>query len=309
MTVPAVSIVMPCYNARDHLPRSVGSVLAQSFQDWELIAVDDGSTDGTRTWLQSQSDPRIRVRSQPNRGVSAARNAGLEMARGAFIAFLDADDTWEPSFIQEMHAALCDHPDAVLTYCGWQNLGLPGGRGQPFVPPDYETPTKPQALFSSCLWPIHAVLVRRAAVMAAGGFDTSLQNAEDYALWLRVGITGPVVRIPRVLAYYHFHGDAQASAQGGRAALHQLKAQLQFLREQPQFGAKLGAEQIRELTVGKLLERGYEHYWKRDLRSARQIFRAVMWRGHGTLSDWAHMLPALLPEPWHRRLLLLRDRK
>ena len=102
--MPAVSIVMPCYNARAHLPRSVGSVLAQSFSDWELITVDDGSVDDTLAWLQAQHDPRIRVFSQTNRGVSAARNAGLERAHGDCVAFLDADDTWEPVFLAETTA-------------------------------------------------------------------------------------------------------------------------------------------------------------------------------------------------------------
>ena len=308
MTPPLVSIVMPCYNAHDHLPRSVGSVLAQTFQDWELIVVDDGSTDATRAWLEGLPDTRIHVHPQPNRGVSAARNAGLECARGEYVAFLDADDTWEPDFLAAMHAALDARPDAVLAYCGWQNLGLPGGQGQPFVPPDYETPAKEEALFTSCRWPIHAALVRRDAVRAMGGFDTALKNAEDYAMWLRVGTTAPIVLVPSVMAYYHFHGDTQASAQVARAARHHLRAQLQFLRERPQFAAELGARRVRQLTVGKLLSRGYERYWKRDLHNARPIFRAVMIRGYGTLSDWLHMLPALLPEQWHRRLLSMRDR-
>jgi glycosyltransferase involved in cell wall biosynthesis len=305
---PKVSIVMPCYNAREHLPRSVGSVLDQSFQDWELLAVDDGSVDQTRQWLESQREPRIQVISQSNSGVSAARNAGLGRAHGEYVAFLDADDTWAPEFLAAMHAALGNHPDAILAYCGWQNVGLPGGRGQPFVPPDYETPAKEEALFSSCRWPIHAALVRREAVRTAGGFDTTLKNAEDYALWLRVGTAGSIVLVPEVMAYYHFHGDTQASAQAARAAMHHLRAQLKYLHERPQFSAALGSRRARELTVGRLLALGYERYWKRDLRNARPLFRAVMRHGYGTVHDWVRMLPAWLPESLHRRLLLARDR-
>jgi len=80
--LPVVSIIMPCYNAAAHLPTSVGSVLAQTFPDWELLAVDDGSSDATLAWLQAQTDPRIRPLTQPNQGVSAARNTGLAAARG-----------------------------------------------------------------------------------------------------------------------------------------------------------------------------------------------------------------------------------
>ncbi|MBE0547619.1 MAG: glycosyltransferase [Rubrivivax sp.] len=307
MAMPAVSIVMPCYNARAHLASSVGSVLAQSFPDWELIAVDDGSVDDTLAWLQAQRDPRIHVFSQANRGVSAARNAGLEQARGEYIAFLDADDTWEPLFLAVMHAALAARPDAVLAYCGWQNLGLPGGRGQPFVPPDHETPAKEEALFASCRWPIHAALVRRQAVLGAGGFDTGLQNAEDYLLWLRVAIQAPIVRVPRVLACYHFHGGDQASSQVARAALQHLQAQWYHLRDRPRFATALGRRRVRALTLGTLLHRGYECYWRRDLRNARTIFRTVMRHGYGTVPDWVRMLPAWLPESLHRRLLSARD--
>ncbi|MDP1902573.1 MAG: glycosyltransferase [Rubrivivax sp.] len=305
--IPKVSIVMPCHNARDHLPRSVGSVLAQSFQDWELIAVDDGSVDDTRAWLDAQDDARIQVHGQPNRGVSAARNAGLERACGDYVAFLDADDTWESDFLTEMFAALAGHPDAALAYCGWQNIGLPGGLGDPYIPHDYETPDKEVALFTSCRWPIHAALARRQAVKAAGGFDTGLKNAEDYLLWLRVASHAPIVQVPKVMAYYHFHGNSQASAQAAQAALHHLKAQLRYLQERPQFAAALPRHRVRELTYGKLLARGYQCYWKRDLRNARTIFRAVMREGYGTFPDWLRMLPAWMPESLHKRLLSLRD--
>ncbi|MHB1145659.1 MAG: glycosyltransferase family 2 protein [Thiobacillus sp.] len=306
---PVVSIVMPCYNAAAHLPYSVGSVLAQTFADWELIAVDDGSSDGTLAWLHAQADVRIRPLTQRNQGVSAARNAGLAEARGSFVAFLDADDTWAPAFLENMLTALQTRPDAVLAYCGWQNLGLPGERGESFVPPDYENAAKAETLFAGCRWPIHAALVKREAVLAAKGFDPVLKNAEDYALWLRVATSAPIVRVPEVLAFYHFHGGAQASSDKARAALHHLHAQQHYLAQHPDFHAALGKSRARELMFGELLKRGYACYWQRDLPAARQIFRAVMKQGYGSLRDWKHMLPAWLPEPWHRRLIGLRGRK
>jgi len=303
-----VSIVMPCYNAAAHLPASVGSVLAQTFGDWELIAVDDGSGDSTLAWLQAQTDIRVRPYTQFNRGVSAARNAGLAAARGQYVAFLDADDTWAADFLEKMLVALQAHPDAALAYCGWQNVGVPGGRGEPFVPPDYENAAKAETLFAGCRWPIHAALVRRDAVPAANGFDPALKNAEDYALWLRVATSAPIVRVPEVLAFYHFHGDAQASSNKARAALHHLHAQQHYLAQNPDFHAALGKHRARELTLGELLKRGYASYWNRDLAAARQIFCAVMKQGYGTLRDWKYMLPAWLPLSWHQRLIGLRDK-
>lgn len=303
---PAVSIVMPCHDAAPYLPSSVGSVLAQTFADWELIAVDDGSSDGTLAWLQQQSDRRIRIQAQSNQGVSAARNAGLAGARGRYVAFLDADDTWHPGFVARMLEALEDRPDAALAYCGWQNFGLVSRRGEPFVPPDYENAAKAETLFTGCRWPIHAALTRRVAIVAAGGFDPALKNAEDYALWLRVANSAPIVRVPEVLAYYHFHDGGQASANRARAALNHLKAQRRFLEEHPEFEAALGRKKVRTMMLNELLDRGNACYWKRDLAAARTIFRAVMKHGHGNLGDWCRMLPAWLPESWHRSLLGLR---
>lgn len=299
---------MPCYNVEDHLPASVGSVLAQTFGGWELLVIDDGSLDGTLAWLRAQTDPRIRILTQSNQGVSAARNAGLAKASGQYIAFLDADDTWHPGFLEKMVAALQAHPEAALAYCGWQNVGLPGGRGLPFVPPDYEAPEKAETLFAGCRWPVHGALAKHEAVLSAGRFDTSLKNAEDYALWLRIGIAAPIVRVPEVLAYYHFHGGVQASANKARAAFHHLLAQQRFLDEHPAFLRQVGWRRVRELMFGNLLARGFDCYWGRDLDNARPLFRAVMKRGYGKPGDWRYMLPAWLPEPWHRRLLGMRDR-
>lgn len=300
---PVVSIIMPCYNAEMHLPESLGSVVNQTFSDLELIAIDDGSSDGTLARLQAETDPRIRVLTQTNQGVSAARNAGLTHARGDYIAFLDADDTWARDFLEKMLAGLQARPDSVLAYCGWQNIGLPGDRSLPFVPPDYENASKAATLFSGCRWPIHAALVRREAALAAGHFDPTLKNAEDYAFWLRVAATAPIVRVPEVLAYYHYHDGVQASSNKGRAAIHHLLAQQRYLAEHPDFEVAIGKRIARELMLGELLERGYVCYWKRDLSAARNIFRTVMKQGYGTLKDWKYMLPAWLPEAWYRWLI------
>ena len=305
---PVISIIIPCHNAAPHLPASVGSVLAQTFTQWELIAIDDGSSDSTLKWLRAQTDPRIHTHTQSNQGVSVARNVGLAAARGDYVAFLDADDSWAPDFLEKMRDALQARPSAVLAYCGWQHLRLPNDRGEPFVPPDYENDQKTETLFAGCRWPIHAALVKREAVLAANGFDAALKNAEDYALWLRVATTAPIVRVPEVLAFYHHHQGEQASDNHALAALQHWQAQQGYLAAHPALGIALGRARIRDLTLGTLLKSGYSRYWKRDLPAARKIFRIVMKQGYGTLRDWKYMLPAWLPQPWHRWLIGQRDR-
>ena len=307
---PKVSIVMPCYNAAAHLLASVGSVQAQTHIDWELVIVDDGSTDDSWLVLQklAHADSRIRVFQQPNAGAAAARNHALQEASGVYAAFLDSDDTWHPEFLEAMTATLDANPDAGIAYCGWQNIGLGKGRDEPFIPPEYENSGKVEALLGGCRWPIHGALVRTHIIKDAGCFDENLSSCMDYDLWLRLGTTHRLVRVPRVLAYYHHHGGEQITRNRARIALNHWRAQRKYLRANPDVIDALGKNRTQQLTDGELLHRGYVCYWKRDLSSARRIFRAVMKQGYGTLSDWRYMLPAWLPESWHRRLIALCDR-
>ena len=307
---PAVSIVMPCYNAAAHLAASIDSVHRQSFADWELIIVDDGSSDDSWAVLQAatQSDARIRTFRQANSGAAAARNHGLRQSRGRHIAFLDADDTWHPEFLARMVDALMTHPDVGIAYCGWQNLGLRKGLNEPFIPPEYENANKSESLFGHCRWPIHGALTYRRIILDAGCFDETLDSCMDFDLWLRIGTTHQLLRVPHVLAYYHHHDGNQITRNRSRTALNHSRVQQKFLQANPAFVSTLGKARIRELTTGELLKRGYECYWQRDLPAARNIFRAVMKQGYGTLSDWKYMLPAWLPESWHRWLLEKRDR-
>lgn len=306
---PSVSIVMPCYNAAGHLQRSVGSVLAQTFGDWELLVVDDGSTDESWTVLSALAarDERILTARQSNAGAAAARNRALDEARAPWVAFLDADDTWAPTFLQSMTAALAAEPDAGIAYCGWQQHGLGGGRDAPFVPPDYEPTDKIDTFLGGCRWPIHAALTRRSLVMAAGKFDVTLSSCMDYDLWLRLAPQVRLVRVPEVLAHYWHHGTGQITSNRARIALNHWRAQRKFLDAHPEHTARLGSRRVRELTAGELLQRGYTAYWRRDLPAARAIFRAVMGQGYGGARDWAYMLPAWLPLPWQAWLLERRD--
>jgi glycosyltransferase involved in cell wall biosynthesis len=305
-----ISIVMPCYNAAAHLQTSIGSVLAQTLQNWELIIVDDGSTDQSWQILQqlAAQDQRIRIVQQPNAGAAAARNRALRETRGAYTAFLGSDDTWHPEFLEAMMAALASDPDAGIAYCGWQNIGLGKGRDEPFIPPEYENSDKVESLLGGCRWPIHGALVRTHIIKDAGCFDENLSSCMDYDLWLRLGTTHRLVRMPRVLAYYHHHGGEQITRNRARIALNHWRSQRKYLRANPDVIDALGKHRTRQLTNGELLHRGYVCYWKRDLPSARKIFRAVMKQGYGTLSDWKYMLPAWLPASWHRRLIALCDR-
>lgn len=305
---PLVSVIMPCLNGERHIQAAIDSVLAQTFDDFELIVVDNGSTDGTPEILSSVNDPRLRVFSLPERGVSRARNLGLREARGAFIAFLDSDDTWNAEFLEKMYTALATNSQAVLAYCGWQNLGLSGGRGEPFVPPDYESPDKAAALLEGCRWPIHACLTRHAAIMEAGGFNTHLTIAEDYLLWMDVSATGTIIRVHEVLARYHHHDGVQATHNQALAALDTFRAKQLFLHRHPEIEKQLGPDKIESLTWGKLIQQGNALHWQGDLENARPVFRKALLAGHGSASTRLRMLPSLLPLWLHRAIFTTKER-
>jgi len=300
---------MPCHNGAAHVAKSVLSVLDQTHKNFELIVIDDGSVDGSFKVLSSFDDQRIKVFSQPHSGVSRARNNGISNVKGEYIAFLDSDDTWEASFLERMVTSLELNPDAALAYCGWQNLGVDGRQGEPFIPPDYETPEKPELLLMENRWPIHAALTRSEFIRKAGGFNPRFAIGEDFLLWLEIAVSHPVVRVPEVLAYYHHHGGQQATRSKVQVALVTTEVQRHFLSVHPEAVHALGRKKARRLIYGTLLDRGYAYYWRRDLVPARAIFRRVMRSAYGAPKDWRYMLSSLLPLSIHRKLIQLFERR
>jgi len=189
-TTPLVSIVIPAYNRAWCLAEAVDSVLAQDFRDFELIVVDDGSADDTPQLLERYGDA-IRVLRRENRGVSAARNAGIAAARGGLIAFLDSDDLWLPGKLSRQVAFFTSHPEALI--CQTEEVWVRNGRR---VNPGKRHLKRGGMIFEPslelCLVSPSAVMVRRELFERAGLFDESLPACEDYDLWLRVSCRFPV---------------------------------------------------------------------------------------------------------------------
>ena len=300
-----ITIIMPCFNTARTISDSIHSVLSQSYQNIELITVDDGSSDNTVSILNqlSHNDSRIHVITQVNKGAGPARNAGIKNARGKFIAFLDSDDTWEPDCLQKLHAALVDAPDACLAYCGWQNLGVSENRGKPFVPPDYQTENKLQTLLEGCRWPIHAALVRKEHIDNAHGFDETLTSCMDFDLWLRVAAFNRIILVPEVLAYYHHHAGEQITKNKVRIARNHWTVQQKFIKAHPEIKTLIPSERLLMITHGELKKRAYECYWSRDLEPAREIFRMVFKTGYWSVNELKYILPCFLPLGLHKKLI------
>ncbi len=307
---PKISIIMPCYNEAERISNSVQSVYEQSFTDFELIIVDDGSSDNSLEVLSTLSKefPSLHFFSQKNKGAGPARNRGLKEAKGEFIAFLDADDSWHKGCLFNLHSKLQATPDAAIAYGGWQNIGLEEKKCKPFIPPNYETKDKIETLLRGCRWPIHAALTRTAAIKAINGFDEQWTSCMDYNLWLRIASFNKVVLVPNVLAYYHHHSGEQITKNRIRIAINHWRIQLQFLEDFPDIAQSLGVKKIREITDGGGLHRAYISYWDRDLKASHTLFSKVFWRRSFQLKDLKYLLPALLPFKLYQSLIRAFDK-
>lgn len=303
---PVISIIMPCYNAGGNLKYSIASVYEQTFKNFELIVVDDGSSDDSPTRLDelAQTHPSMHVIHQTNAGVSAARNAGLRTARGEFIAFLDTDDTWHSDCLLKLYQALQAMPNAVIAYCGWQNTGLAANRCKPYIPPDYEKTNKLEIFLRGCPWPIHAALTRKSAIDDIQGFNQNLRGSEDYEMWLKIATFQNITLVPEILAYYHHHVGEQATKNRLRAAIDHWHVQRSFLADNPGVAKRLGQKKIAQFVDGELLHRAYVSYWQGDLATAHTLFRKLLFRRYFTLKDLKYLLPSLLSFNLYRYFIL-----
>jgi glycosyltransferase involved in cell wall biosynthesis len=203
---PMVSVIIPTYNRAAMVQEAVASVLTQTYSDFELIVVDDGSFDDTARVLNSYSG-RIRVHRQDNRGVSAARNAGIAMAKGTLIAFLDSDDLWLPEKLAVQTAYFLNHPDAMI--CQTEERWV---RNNVRVNPKNRHKKPSGLIYASslhlCLVSPSAVMIRRSLLDRVGLFDENLPACEDYDLWLRISCRFPVYLIDHPLIIKKGgHGD------------------------------------------------------------------------------------------------------
>jgi glycosyltransferase involved in cell wall biosynthesis len=306
-----ISVIMPCYNAAAFVEEAVNSVMNQTYADFELLVVDDGSTDGSIDILQqlaARHSPHLNLILQHHLGPYPARNIGLKQAHGGLVAFLDADDYWSPDTLEKLAAAL-DVNTADIAYCGWQNVGEGSPGKEPYLPPDYGQIDTAAEFLRSCPWPIHAALVRREVIDAVNGFSERCFSAMDYDLWLRLyAHTQRLVRVPEVLAFYRWHDKGQISSVKWKQVLDAWLVRRDFVRNNPSLVAHIPTALLRELTDQCLLDAGYTAYWKRDLATSQKLFRQALKIGHWRLKDLKYFLPALLPENMYRSLIMRTDK-
>jgi glycosyltransferase involved in cell wall biosynthesis len=217
---PTFSVVMPAHNASATIESSIRSVLLQTVKDFELIVVDDGSSDDTFERATSFNALGVRVIQQDRAGPSGARNAALAHAKGEFVSMIDSDDLWLPRYLEEMGKSLEDEPQAGLAYTDAWVLDDSTGRirrtsamayERPPVPPPAE-PREFIRLLVDRNFVFGLATVRRSVIEQVGGYDERLGYGEDFELWLRIVEAGfRAVRVPGTLAIYRKHLRSRTS--------------------------------------------------------------------------------------------------
>lgn len=300
---PLVTVVVPVYNGARFLAETLRSVLAQRDAALELVVVDDGSTDTSRE-IVAGFGARVRALQQANGGVAAARNAGAAEARGAYVAFLDQDDVWEPDLVATLVPELERRPECVLAYADSWIVDARGGvhgRRSRFLPPaagDVFAELIPRNFV-----PVETALMRTETWRALGGFDPALRYLEDWELCLRAARTGPFAYVDRPLARYRVHArnlshDVEPLLREGLALMDRVEARCAPLTEHE-----------RALVAAERTRLALDLAWKALRR--RDLAEADVWRARAGAGAYPKKLRvgalraslALLPESFGELLL------
>lgn len=229
--MPRVDVIIPAYNAARYLPAAIESVITQTFTDWRILLVDDGSTDDTAEIVAPFLDrlgSRISYIKQDNRGLPAARNTAVQASTSEFLALLDADDLWMPCRLSESVKILEERPQAGLSY-GQVAVIDPEGR----TLRTFEgNPRHAEGRIASYIYmreitlPCPSMTFRRSCIDEVGYFDETMRATEDRDLWLRIALRHEVAFVPKMLASYRVSPNSMSND-----SQRMFQSQLQFIRK------------------------------------------------------------------------------
>jgi glycosyltransferase involved in cell wall biosynthesis len=275
-----VSVVVTCYNYGRYLKTCIDSVLAQTYQDLEIVLIDDGSTDDTAAVAACYAaEPRFRVYHQPNQGQTVAKNKGIELSRGELVAFLDADDFWLPEKLARQ-LPLFDDPGVGVTYTGFGFIDVHNRRIPSDAPHGYLSFQRGRVtrwLGFDNFVPFSTTMVRRSLFDTHGGFDETLRLSIDWELWLRLStVTRFDFVADELIAYRVGHADQMSKNKAGRFAAADVIFQ-RFLERYPD---AISADDVREIE-----------FWNAHSRAA--AFRQIDW-----VRSTALLIKAWRLRPW-----------
>ena len=234
--MPQVSVVTSVYNGEKYLEECVDSILNQTFQNFEYIILNNGSTDGTPRILQRYTDPRLRIIHQENLGISKSLNKGINLSNSDLIARLDADDFSSPKRLEKQVTFMEKHPDIVL--CGSRWLELVGEKLSKQIVDFVETDQaikKSMSLFNP--FSHSAVIFRKKTFIKAGGYSNRLKYSQDYELWLRMLAFGKTLILKEELAVVRMSGQSESHKNARKQKLEALQIRWDAFQ---QFGGNPG---------------------------------------------------------------------
>lgn len=209
--MPQISVIIPVYNGEKTIGETIESVCQQNFSDWELIIIDDGSTDSTLTVAKSIPDSRIQVFSFPNGGQAISRNRGIAKARGEYIAFLDADDLWTPDKLEDQLQALQADSQAAVAYSWLNFIDESSNFVQKGSYVKFSGDVYSNLLLMNFLGNGSNPLIRKQALEKVGGFETSLIPSEDWDMWIKLAAHYPFVLVHKVQVLYRLSPSSQST--------------------------------------------------------------------------------------------------
>ena len=211
-----ITAIVPAYNAAKTITETILSVQQQTFKEWELIVVNDGSTDDTLKVLNSIDESRLRIISIANAGVANARNVGIANARGEYIAFLDADDLWLADKLELQLKALIENSQAIVAY-SWTTFMEEKLKGNIYSSSphyQYRGNVYPRLLQGDFIHSGSNTLIRKQALDKVGGFDSDCNSCEDWDMWLRLAAIGDFTVIPKhQIIYRRAYGSATSNVE------------------------------------------------------------------------------------------------
>ncbi|MBI4536550.1 MAG: glycosyltransferase [candidate division NC10 bacterium] len=298
---PRVSVIMPVYNEERYVRQAVDSILRQTFTDFEFIILDDGSTDGTPDILRSYADPRIRVFSQPNAGLSPSLNRCLSLASARYLARMDGNDVSDPERLRTQVEFLDGHPEVGLLGAYYENIDDGGRTVKRYTYPTHHEEIR-RALWSDCPMCHSLVMFRRACIDAVGGYRERIGPAEDYDLWFRISERFRLSNIPRSLHQVRVTPTGITLAR----RFDQLRAAL-LVRYLAQERQRLGCDSLDRLAdpeLDSLLERLLPRTPRNVRRVAHSTALYLSEVSYGT-ADYPcaarRLLEAVKLAPWHLR--------
>lgn len=275
MNNPLVSIITPVYNGDKYISNAIDSVLAQTYKNFELIIINDGSTDNSFNIINTYlSDTRVRYFEQNNSGVSAARNTAIEHSKGEFIGFLDQDDLWHPEKLEIQVNFLKKHPEVSLVYSDYTILNEL--KNQSYRLSDAASFDSSRCDVNSILTRnpigILTVLINKKCLIDAGPLNTRLKGTDDYELWLILALDYKFQFIPQSLATYRWHGE-NVSNDDLKMMIEESKAICSFLSKRPDAYNKLDKSIVKSKLFNNYLKIGDLYIWLyKDRINARYFY-------------------------------------